>query len=190
LQYCHLRSRHVRLRSACEELCKVDLSRFPSFRFLQYLLPSLSILLPPLWCGVVRFMPLGFGNMFCKNMANRLVTNLILLLSTIVLVLPHSASAISLDKEPSTHSQERSWIVGQRVETTSGVVLGHASKNRTQVSEYLGIPFAKPPIGNLRWAAPERFYGTGSINATAYVSPIVKRMASHADLFSLRTCKL
>jgi hypothetical protein len=108
--------------------------------------------------------------MFSVNTANRLVTSLIFLLAAIVLVQPHSTSAISLGNKQNTHSQGRSWIVGQGVPTTSSVVLGQASKNKTQVSEYLGIPYAKLPIGKLRWAAPERYHGTGNINATAYVS--------------------
>jgi hypothetical protein len=62
------------------------------------------------------------------------------------------------------------WSGGQTVQTTSGVVTGHAAKNRTEVSEYLGIPFAKPPIGDLRWKAPVKYTGNGPINASTYVS--------------------
>ena len=62
------------------------------------------------------------------------------------------------------------FSVGQRVETTSGLVLGQPAALRSEVSEYLGIPFAKPPVGDLRFAAPQAFIGTGNINATAFVS--------------------
>jgi hypothetical protein len=42
------------------------------------------------------------------------------------------------------------WKIGDTVETTSGPVQGHASDWQPSVSEYLGIPFAVPPVGNLR----------------------------------------
>jgi hypothetical protein len=64
---------------------------------------------------------------------------------------------------------KREWTVGQAVKTSSGTVLGHNANNKTQVSEYLGIPFAKPPIGSLRWAAPVKYTGAGTINASTYV---------------------
>lgn len=60
------------------------------------------------------------------------------------------------------------WTVGQTVQTDSGPVEGHKASNTT-VSEYLGIPFAKPPIGDLRWAAPVKYTGDTTINGTNYV---------------------
>jgi cholinesterase len=49
------------------------------------------------------------------------------------------------------------WKVGQRVYTTSGPVDGHLAPNSSGVSEYLGIPFAQPPIGPLRFEAPQPY---------------------------------
>ncbi|KAH9224015.1 Alpha/Beta hydrolase protein [Leptodontidium sp. 2 PMI_412] len=54
-----------------------------------------------------------------------------------------------------TPSGNSNWEVGQTVQTSSGSVQGHAAKNSPSVSEYLGIPYAKPPLGDLRWAAPQ-----------------------------------
>jgi carboxylesterase type B len=60
--------------------------------------------------------------------------------------------------------------IGQGVKTTSGTILGQASTWKKEVSEYLGVPFALPPTGNLRWAAPQAIKdGSKSINATQYV---------------------
>ncbi|OLN86960.1 Cholinesterase 3 [Colletotrichum chlorophyti] len=60
------------------------------------------------------------------------------------------------------------WTVGQSVETTSGIVQGHAASSAVQVSEYLGIPYAQPPIGVLRFQPPTRFAGSGTINGSAF----------------------
>ncbi|KAK0101374.1 hypothetical protein ONS95_006549 [Cadophora gregata] len=54
-----------------------------------------------------------------------------------------------------TPSTNPNWQIGQKVQTSSGIVEGHAADKTPSVSEYLGIPYAKPPVGDLRWAAPE-----------------------------------
>ena len=54
-------------------------------------------------------------------------------------------------------SSRNAWIIGQRVDTTSGPVDGHPAANASSVSEYLGIPFAAPPIGSLRFSPPQPF---------------------------------
>ncbi|KAI7482988.1 acetylcholinesterase [Hortaea werneckii] len=42
-----------------------------------------------------------------------------------------------------------------RVSTTSGHVRGKVDPNLPNVQQYLGIPFAVPPVGDRRWTAPE-----------------------------------
>lgn len=61
------------------------------------------------------------------------------------------------------------WTVGQVVNTSSGSVTGHAASVNTDVSEYLGISFAQPPIGDLRWTAPQTYSSTDAINGTNFV---------------------
>lgn len=65
------------------------------------------------------------------------------------------------------HRHEKQ-LVGATVNTTSGLIVGHASHNRSQVSEYLGIPYAQPPLGSLRFAAPKKFKSTQLLNASAF----------------------
>ncbi|OGM43972.1 hypothetical protein ABOM_007988 [Aspergillus bombycis] len=60
------------------------------------------------------------------------------------------------------------WIVGQPVPTTSGLVIGHAAADASEVSEYVGIPYAQPPLGNLRFQPPVAYHGDGNINATTF----------------------
>ncbi|KAL2861210.1 cholinesterase [Aspergillus lucknowensis] len=51
-------------------------------------------------------------------------------------------------------SRSDAFTIGGPVNTTGGLVKGHASSLRPDVSEYLGIRFAKPAKGDLRFAAP------------------------------------
>lgn len=64
----------------------------------------------------------------------------------------------------------RPWTVGQAVNTTSGTIVGHAATNTTQVSEYLGIRYAEPPVGDLRFAAPKAYKSNATYNAVNFVS--------------------
>ncbi|KAF7947941.1 hypothetical protein EAE96_009011 [Botrytis aclada] len=54
------------------------------------------------------------------------------------------------------------------VNTTSGQVAGHPSPKKPAVYEYLGIPFAQPPIGDLRFAPPQPFVENESLNGTNF----------------------
>ncbi|CAL3969340.1 hypothetical protein PZA11_006090 [Diplocarpon coronariae] len=80
--------------------------------------------------------------------------------------------------------QERqlTWTVGQTVETDSGRVIGHAARNNTQVSEYLGIPYGQAPIGDLRFAAPVKYTGNSLINATSFGPSCPVRRSSSSPI--------
>jgi hypothetical protein len=50
------------------------------------------------------------------------------------------------------------------VETSSGLLIGHPSSNRTQVTEFLGVRYAEAPVGELRFAAPKKYVApTGTV---------------------------
>lgn len=59
---------------------------------------------------------------------------------------------------------------GFKVQTTNGPIQGHPAENRTDVNEFLGIPFAQPPVGDLRFAAPQEYEGKGLYVASEFVS--------------------
>jgi cholinesterase len=44
---------------------------------------------------------------------------------------------------------------GLTVQTTSGSVHGKIDSAQPNVRQFLGIPFAQPPLGDLRWVAPQ-----------------------------------
>lgn len=57
-----------------------------------------------------------------------------------------------------------------KVRTSNGLIVGHEAQNRSAVAEFLGIPYAQPPVGDLRFAAPEAYNGTSSYAASKFVS--------------------
>jgi len=70
---------------------------------------------------------------------------------------------------PQFCSKETNFTVGQTVETSSGAVVGHAATKYSEVSEYLGIPYAQPPVRDLRFAAPVKYVGSSMLNGSAFV---------------------
>ena len=58
---------------------------------------------------------------------------------------------------------------GSPVQTTSGLVYGHTAPDAPEVSEYLGIPYAMPPLGALRFAPPVKYIGNGEIEGSTFV---------------------
>jgi len=76
----------------------------------------------------------------------------------------------------------RPFVPGGTVSTSSGWVKGGAAQNRTQVSQYLGIPFAVPPVGDLRWTAPQAYTGKGVISATKFSPDCPANVGSIAGL--------
>ena len=56
-----------------------------------------------------------------------------------------------------------------RVRTTSGVTFGHSAPNRPGVVEFLGIRFGKPPVGDLRFAAPQAYTSRDTVSASHFV---------------------
>jgi cholinesterase len=58
----------------------------------------------------------------------------------------------------------------ETVETSNGRITGHRLAKAKDVWEYLGIPYASPPLGDLRFAAPQKYKGKGAYNATSFVS--------------------
>ena len=73
--------------------------------------------------------------------------------------------------------QSSNWTVGQRVQTSSGPVSGQAAANESEVSQYLGIPFAQAPTGNLRFAPPIQFNGTELIDGSSFVGLYINSTA-------------
>ncbi|CAG8935874.1 unnamed protein product [Penicillium salamii] len=78
--------------------------------------------------------------------------------------------------------------VGASVKTRSGLIAGHPAPRRSEVSEYLGIPYALPPIGDLRFAAPKAYHSEGSIKANAYAPKIYKSFTQQLGTSQSEDC--
>lgn len=81
-----------------------------------------------------------------------------------------SVTAVLSATSAAAQSSQCAFQVGSPVNTTSGLLQGHRAPNATQVSEYLGIPFAQPPVDQLRFAPPAQYTSNASMNASNYVS--------------------
>jgi len=92
--------------------------------------------------------------------------------SSVLLVVLAAAASARAANGFVQQRQSSNWTVGQTVQTNSGPVSGHAAKNQSAVSEYLGIPYAQAPVGDLRFAAPVAFHGTASLNGSSYVGQV------------------
>ncbi len=62
--------------------------------------------------------------------------------------------AISLSLLFAGHSLPASGALNQPVKTASGMLQGTPGKDPS-VTAFLGVPYAAPPIGNLRWRGPQ-----------------------------------
>ena len=81
-----------------------------------------------------------------------------------------SLLATSVTATPQTQQSGQNNTRSLTVRTTNGLITGHLAGNVSSVVEFLGIPFAKPPLGELRFAAPQRLNTTAPYIATNWVS--------------------
>lgn len=68
-----------------------------------------------------------------------------------------------------TLSAISSFVAGQNAPTIDskiGKITG-AKCPSTNANQFLGVPFAQPPLGSLRFLPPKAYNGTGDIDATA-----------------------
>lgn len=70
---------------------------------------------------------------------------------------------------PYLSRKQADFTVGQTVETSSGPVSGHAAASYSEVSEYLGIPFTRLPVGSLRFTVPVQYTGSSLLDGSEYV---------------------
>lgn len=92
-------------------------------------------------------------------------------MKTILLLCVALATAVPL-------AHERGLL--PEIQTTSGKVIGHKARwpVNSDVDEYLGIPYAKPPVDNERFNAPKPL--TGVENVTIKADDFVSLLEIHS----------
>ena len=63
-------------------------------------------------------------------------------------------------------------VYAPRVKSTSGLIIGHQAPDRPDTIEFLGIKYGQAPVGELRFAPPERYTAPADAlyNASTWVS--------------------
>jgi len=72
----------------------------------------------------------------------------------IICIIGLSSCFIGSKAQRSTANGQRSTLNAGPIQTESGLISGYYNE-RTAVTVYKGIPFAAPPVGELRWKAPK-----------------------------------
>jgi carboxylesterase type B len=74
---------------------------------------------------------------------------------------------------------------GLRVETSSGELQGFINETAPSVRQFLGVPYAEPPVGKLRFEAPvSPKRGQTVINATAWAPSCYQSLSSKPTVFT------
>ncbi|KAL9036167.1 MAG: hypothetical protein Q9180_004452 [Flavoplaca navasiana] len=62
-------------------------------------------------------------------------------------------------------------LTTSQANTTSGLIIGHQARNRSDVTEFLGIKYAEAAVGELRFAAPKRYIALPGViyNASEWI---------------------
>ena len=86
----------------------------------------------------------------------------------LLFLLAFIASCTDMPGKPANGSTE-SQEVGLQMAVTGGLVRGITMDG---VKQYHGIPYAAPPVGNLRWAPPEQVIPWTGVRDASEPSPI------------------
>jgi cholinesterase len=88
-----------------------------------------------------------------------------LLLSLLLPIAVVAAAAVD-----DARDTEDTWNVARPVRMTSSFATGYPAPNDSQVSEYLRILYAKPPVGELRFASPVAYLSHETMDGSNFVS--------------------
>ncbi|KAK9414310.1 putative Alpha/Beta hydrolase protein [Seiridium unicorne] len=71
-----------------------------------------------------------------------------------------------------------------KVKTTSGEVSGFINSTAPAVRQFLGVPYAEPPLECLRFQPPQRKADAGSIDATAYAPSCMQQISTAPTVYT------
>lgn len=83
------------------------------------------------------------------------------------------------------HASFVSSLNGLIVNTTSGQLRGFVNQTAPDVRQFLGIPYAQPPVGPLRFAPPQdAVFSQQTINATALPKSCMQQFSNGSTIYT------
>lgn len=76
-------------------------------------------------------------------------------------------------------------ISSLRINTTIGTVHGFIDEATPKVAQFLGIPFAEPPVASLRFTAPTAKRPVASVNATKFGASCPQTRSSSQTVYTV-----
>lgn len=70
------------------------------------------------------------------------------------------------------------------VSSTSGELTGFINSIAPAVRQFLGIPYAEPPLGSLRFQPPQRKNDSGAVDATAFAPSCMQIISTAATVYT------
>ncbi|OQN96764.1 hypothetical protein B0A48_17188 [Cryoendolithus antarcticus] len=113
-------------------------------------------------------------------------------MKTPILVSALAAGAACAPTWPSHGKPEHGWPDhgwhgkgdGLSIQTSSGLVHGFVNSTAPAVRQFLGVPYAEPPVGSLRFAPPVRKSSAGSIDATSWAPSCMQQAGSGKTIYT------
>src|SRR5258708_40107610 len=68
-----------------------------------------------------------------------------------------------------------------RVKTSTGILEG-TGRQASGVREFKGVPFARPPVGNLRWTAPQPMVNWSGVRPATQFGPRCMQQPIFGDM--------
>lgn len=73
---------------------------------------------------------------------------------------------------------------GLIIETTSGEIHGFINSTAPDVRQFLGIPYAEPPLESLRFAPPQSKSNNGSVDATVFPPSCMQQFSNGSTIYT------
>jgi carboxylesterase type B len=95
----------------------------------------------------------------------------------VLLALAGNAFALTARGQPSCNAE-------LTVETTSGTLHGFINSTAPGTRQWLGIPYAEPPIGSLRFQPPKRFTRAGQLTTQAFKPSCKQQLSNSTSIYT------
>ncbi|KAE8368464.1 chlorogenic acid esterase precursor [Aspergillus caelatus] len=91
-------------------------------------------------------------------------------------------SAVQVFAVPASRS--RTAETGLLVETSSGLIEGFFNSSAPDVRQFLGVPFAEPPVGDLRFARPQEAKSKGKVKAQKLPNSCMQQFSNSSTIYT------